>query len=77
MVHQNEMLSVPSIKWLGVYPKDIELLNLPSIPLSIRDQALVKSLLKRSYISSNHKLLQEVRKELFYLYTFIRFLITK
>lgn len=60
MIHQNEMLCVPSIKWLGVYPTDIILLNLHSISLTDRDQAKVKSLLKRSYIISNDKLLQQV-----------------
>lgn len=61
MLHQNEMLSVPSIKWLGVHPKDIELLNLPNITLTNKDQAQIKSLLRRSYINSNHKLLRQVR----------------
>ncbi|XP_026820261.1 meiotic recombination protein SPO11 [Rhopalosiphum maidis] len=60
MVHQNEMLCVPSIKWLGVYPTDIVSLNLPSITLTNLDQERLKSLLKRSYINSNHKLLQQV-----------------
>jgi len=60
MVHQNEMLCVPSIKWLGVYPTDIVSLNLPSITLTSLDQERLKSLLKRSYINSNHKLLQQV-----------------
>ncbi|CAI6352400.1 unnamed protein product [Macrosiphum euphorbiae] len=64
MVHQNEMLCVPSIKWLGVYPTDIETLNLPSIPLTNLDQDRLKSLLKRSYINSNHKLLQQVSLKL-------------
>lgn len=54
------MLSVPSIKWLGVYPTDIESLHLKSISLTDLDQARVKSLLKRSYIYSNNKLLQQV-----------------
>lgn len=60
MIFQNENLSVPSIKWLGVYPTDIVSLNLPSISLTDRDQAKIKSLLKRSYINSNDKLLHQV-----------------
>lgn len=60
MIFQNENLCVPSIKWLGVYPTDIVSLNLPSISLTDRDQARLNSLLKRSYIHSNDKLLQQV-----------------
>lgn len=60
MFYQNEMLSVPTIKWLGVHPTDIESFNLPSISLAIADQQRVKSLLKRSYINSNHKILHQV-----------------
>lgn len=62
MIHQNEMLNVPSIKWLGVHPTDITSLNLPSISLTTLDQGRLKSLLKRSYINSNYKLLQQVSK---------------
>jgi len=65
MVHQNEMLCVPSIRWLGVYPTDIVSLNLPSITLTNLDQDRLKSLLKRSYINSNHKLLQQVPLKLY------------
>lgn len=61
MVHQNDMLSVPSIKWLGVHPTDIESLNLPSISLTSMDQTRVQSLLKRTYINSNHNLLHQVK----------------
>lgn len=60
MIHQNEMLSVPSIKWLGVYPTDIESFNLQSVSLTNLDRARIKSLLTRSYINSNKKLLQQV-----------------
>lgn len=60
MVHQNDMLCVPSIKWLGVHPTDIVSLNLPSISLTNLDQDRVKSLLNRSYIHSNNKLLHQV-----------------
>lgn len=61
MIHQNEMLSIPSIKWLGVYPTDIVSLNLPSIPLTNLDRARLKSLSKRSYVNSNSNILQQVR----------------
>lgn len=54
------MLSVPTIKWLGVYPTDIVSLNLPSIALTNMDKERVNSLLKRSYINSNDKILQQV-----------------
>lgn len=67
MMHQNEMLSVPTIKWLGVYPTDIESLNLPSISLTSLDHTKVKSLLKRSYISSNHKLSRQVMQKINFL----------
>lgn len=61
MIQQNEMLSVPSIKWLGVHPTDIRSLNLASISMNNLDQARLKALLKRSYInSSNSELLQQV-----------------
>lgn len=70
MIHQNEMLSVPSIKWFGVYPTDIISLNLPSISLTSEDQARLKSLIKRSYISSNYKLLQQVNLKISNIYHF-------
>jgi len=60
MVHQNDKLNVPSIQWIGVYPSEIVSLNLPSVSLTKVDQARTTSLLKRSYINTNSKLLQQV-----------------
>lgn len=60
MFYQNEMLSVPTIKWLGVHPTDIISLNLPSISLTNIDQERMNSLLKRPYINSNNKILHQV-----------------
>ncbi|XP_050439053.1 meiotic recombination protein SPO11 [Adelges cooleyi] len=60
MAHQNEMLSVPCIKWLGVHPSDIVSLNLPTTPLSVLDRLKIESLLKRPYIRSNHQILQQL-----------------
>lgn len=62
MAHQNDTLSVPSIRWIGVYPSEIVSLNLPSISLTNMDQERIVSLLKRYYIKSNSKLLQQVLK---------------
>lgn len=67
MVYQNEKLSVPSIKWLGVYPSDIISLNLQSTSLTDLDQMRIKYLLKKSYINSNNELLQQVPITLYFI----------
>ncbi|XP_050530565.1 meiotic recombination protein SPO11 [Daktulosphaira vitifoliae] len=60
MCHQNDMLSVPSIKWLGVHPMDITSLNLSCIPMGDLDHLRIESLLKRPYINSNYQILQQI-----------------
>ncbi|KAM9065317.1 meiotic recombination protein SPO11 isoform 3-T3 [Sarcophilus harrisii] len=48
-------LTVPTIRWLGLLPSDIERLNIPRgtlIPLTKRDQMKLDSILKRPYITS-------------------------
>ncbi|XP_027709095.1 meiotic recombination protein SPO11 isoform X1 [Vombatus ursinus] len=47
-------LTVPTIKWLGLLPSDIERLNIPRgtlIPLTKRDQMKLDSILKRPYVT--------------------------
>ncbi|XP_072489561.1 meiotic recombination protein SPO11 isoform X2 [Notamacropus eugenii] len=47
-------LTVPTIRWLGLLPSDIERLNIPRgtlIPLTNRDQMKLDSILKRPYIT--------------------------
>ncbi|XP_074141165.1 meiotic recombination protein SPO11 [Sminthopsis crassicaudata] len=47
-------LTVPTIRWLGLLPSDIERLNIPRgtlIPLTKRDQRKLDSILKRPYIT--------------------------
>ncbi|XP_068928873.1 meiotic recombination protein SPO11 isoform X1 [Petaurus breviceps papuanus] len=47
-------LTVPTIRWLGLLPSDIERLNIPRgtlIPLTNRDQMKLNSILKRPYVT--------------------------
>nr|XP_020837012.1 meiotic recombination protein SPO11 isoform X2 [Phascolarctos cinereus] len=47
-------LTVPTIRWLGLLPSDIERLNIPKdtlIPLTKRDQMKLDSILKRPYVT--------------------------
>ncbi|XP_036608432.1 meiotic recombination protein SPO11 isoform X2 [Trichosurus vulpecula] len=47
-------LTVPTIRWLGLLPSDIERLNIPRgtlIPLTNRDQMKLDSILKRPYVT--------------------------
>lgn len=42
---------MPSIKWIGVYPSEIERLNLVKLPLTGRDNKKINDLMKRPYIN--------------------------
>lgn len=42
---------MPSIKWIGVYPSEIEPLNLVKLPLTGRDNKKINDLMKRPYIN--------------------------
>lgn len=47
MVRKSDELTVPSIKWIGVYPSEIEALNLVKLPLSGADNKKINDMLKR------------------------------
>lgn len=47
MVRKSEVLAVPSIKWIGVYPSEIERLNLLELPLSGADNKKINDMLRR------------------------------
>lgn len=47
MVRKSEVLAVPSIKWIGVYPSEIERLNLSELPLSGADNKKINDMLRR------------------------------
>lgn len=51
MSYAVDELAVPAIQWIGVYPSDIKKLELPSMPMELRDNNRLKNLIKRSYIS--------------------------
>lgn len=65
--HQSTQLAVPSIRWLGIRPSHIALLDLKLLPLTARDHSRIKALLIRPYIGQlgceldqELKLLQEI-----------------
>lgn len=47
MVRKSGELTVPSIKWIGVYPSEIEALNLTKLPLSGTDNKKINDMLER------------------------------
>lgn len=47
MVRKADELTVPSIKWIGVYPSEIEALNLVKLPLSGADNKRINDMLSR------------------------------
>lgn len=53
MVRKSDVLTVPSIKWIGVYPTEIEALNIAKLPLSGGDNKKINDILKRRYLSED------------------------
>lgn len=47
MAYSSESLAVPSIRWIGLYPSDIEKFGIRSLPMTAEDNKKLKSLLKR------------------------------
>ena len=48
-----DTLAVPSVRWIGIFPTEIQSLDVPSIPLTVMDKRKIKSLLKRPYMTSS------------------------
>lgn len=44
-------LAVPDIQWIGLRPSDISRLGLQTLPLTVRDERLIRNMLQRPYIS--------------------------
>ncbi|XP_039279802.1 meiotic recombination protein SPO11 isoform X3 [Nilaparvata lugens] len=57
-----EILAVPSMKWLGVQPRDVIDLHIPSIPLTIEEKRNLEVMCDRQYLKSNPQLLLEITK---------------
>jgi meiotic recombination protein SPO11 len=51
--HNAEHLAIPSIRWIGVHPSDIEKLQLPALQLTVEDDTKLKSLVKRPYMNED------------------------
>uniref|UniRef100_A0A182SYD8 DNA topoisomerase (ATP-hydrolyzing) n=1 Tax=Anopheles maculatus TaxID=74869 RepID=A0A182SYD8_9DIPT len=49
MVHQQRSLAVPSMRWIGLFPSDIELLGLQGVPLRERELKRIEQMIKRPY----------------------------
>ncbi|XP_049292128.1 meiotic recombination protein SPO11 [Anopheles funestus] len=49
MVHQQRSLAVPSMRWIGLFPSDIELLGLQGVPLRDRELKRIEQMIKRPY----------------------------
>lgn len=63
MSHNSDELAVPAIKWLGIYPSDVAIFNIPSVPLTSKDKSKLKSIIKRPYIN------EKMKTELVYMQT--------
>ncbi|RZF41117.1 hypothetical protein LSTR_LSTR002749 [Laodelphax striatellus] len=57
-----EILAVPSMKWLGVQPRDVINLQIPSIPLTIEEKRNLEAMCERQYLKANPQLLYEIRR---------------
>uniref|UniRef100_A0A182YKK2 DNA topoisomerase (ATP-hydrolyzing) n=1 Tax=Anopheles stephensi TaxID=30069 RepID=A0A182YKK2_ANOST len=49
MVHQQQSLAVPSMRWIGLFPSDIELLGLQGVPLREHELKRIEQMVKRPY----------------------------
>lgn len=61
MSHQSELLAVPSIRWLGIYPSEIEKFYNANEPLTRKDISKLKDLLNRPYIKDEPLLKKEIQ----------------
>ncbi|XP_077425901.1 meiotic recombination protein SPO11 isoform X2 [Vanacampus margaritifer] len=64
MSFEAESLTIPSIKWLGLLPSDLERLQVPRnalIPLTKTDENKLDSLLKRPYVTDQPEWLKEMK----------------
>lgn len=60
MSHQSDYLAVPSIRWLGVQPSDVETLAVPMLPITVDDLSKLRTLRSRYYIQNNPELLKQI-----------------
>jgi meiotic recombination protein SPO11 len=44
-------LAIPSIRWIGVHPSDIQQFQLPTLQLTSEDESKLKDILKRPYMN--------------------------
>ena len=61
--HESSYLTCPVIRWLGVFPKDVEEVNVKEeqlIKLSENDRKKAIDMTKRSYIRNNPQLLEQL-----------------
>lgn len=58
MSNNNDALAVPAIRWLGIWPSDVERFAIASLEMNNEDRRKVDSIMKRPHISN------EIFKEL-------------
>ena len=49
----SDSLAVPSVRWIGIFPTEILCLDVPSIPLTVKDKKKIIELQKRPYMTSS------------------------
>lgn len=59
--HEADYLAIPSLKWIGIKPSDIDTFDLSSQPLTDDDIKKVEMLLERPYVC------EKIQKELKFL----------
>ena len=63
MSYEAEHLTCPSMKWLGILPKDIMSMRVPDrvlIPLSQNDNKKLKDLMSRPYVLQNQDYIEQI-----------------
>lgn len=58
MSNLSDVLAVPSIRWMGIFPSDITKFGIKSMPTTVEDNRKLQNILDRPYISDH------VRQEL-------------
>lgn len=53
-------MAVPDLRWIGIFPSEISLLNIAKQPLNERETKMIGSLLQRPYIASQPKIKREL-----------------
>lgn len=61
MSHLANYLAVPQIKWLGVYPSEIQTFNIPFIELSKMDRFKAGKLLEKPFVDNYPSMKQEIQ----------------